>query len=315
MNVLRGLTRSVLVLSVFLLMGTHVTEARPTMTLDLGVAVGHRTDQLRWSISGNNVNILSELTWEDLNIVQVTLGGRLIVDYPNPNVSFYGRGSMGMGSIYSGDNQDSDYSGDNRTGEFSRSNNQADQGDVLDGSLGMGIRFKHTLTKAGATLSVAPLAGYSYHEQNLQMTEGFQTIPFLGPFPGLNSTYDTEWRGPWVGFDLFLNTGPAHTFLGTLEYHWFNYEARANWNLRSDLAHPLSFFHEANGTGLKGSLGLEERVLKNGVFIIKLEYLEWTTKPGTDYIFFNDGTRAVTPLNEVRWKSYAFTLQFRYAFR
>ena len=31
-----------------------------------------------------------------------------------------------------------------------------------------------------------------------------RTWPPLGPFPGLDSSYNTEWKGPWLGFDALL---------------------------------------------------------------------------------------------------------------
>ncbi len=299
---------------------TNNTEARPTSILDLNVSVSHRVDQLRWNIaglspSGNNVNVLSELSWKDLSIVQAGVGGRLIVDDSRSPFSFYSRGALGLGKIYRGDNQDSDYDQKNRTAEFSRSNNSADDGDVLDVTFGMGPRFRKSLGRPGITMWLSPLVGYSYHEQNLVMTDGVQTVPLLGPFSGLNSTYDTEWRGPWVGLDVSLEMDAIHTVFGSIEYHWASYEGRANWNLRPEFAHPLSFLHEANGTGITASLGLEEHLIQDWTFIVKIDYLDWRTDAGIDYVFFSDGGIARTPLNEVRWESYALTFEFRHAFQ
>ncbi len=73
---------------------------------------------------------------------------------------------------------------------------------------------------------MTPLLGYSYHEQNLNITDGNQTIPDSGSFPGLNSSYDTEWQGPWIGFDLRFKAREIKTFAHrfetyfTYEYHW-----------------------------------------------------------------------------------------------
>ena len=39
------------------------------------------------------------------------------------------------------------------------------------------------------------LGGYSYHELNLIVTDGVQTIPATGSFAGLHSSYWAEWDG------------------------------------------------------------------------------------------------------------------------
>jgi hypothetical protein len=84
----------------------------------------YRVDHLDWNIAGNsagsNPNVLSELTWEELEIYQITGGVRLSI-----NDGFYVRGSLGYGWILSGANQDSDFLGDDRTQEYSRTNNSA----------------------------------------------------------------------------------------------------------------------------------------------------------------------------------------------
>ena len=128
----------ILGLSVFL--GTGNLEATETGT-DLEFSAGYRKDNLDWNIAGdingNNPNILSELTWSDIDIFQIKAGIRSVF-----NKVFYVRGAIDYGSIFDGANQDSDYDGDNRTLEYSRSNNSTDQGSVWDATLGIGYQFK-----------------------------------------------------------------------------------------------------------------------------------------------------------------------------
>jgi hypothetical protein len=282
----------------------------------LSIDIGYRTDDFDWNIagdiSGNNPNILSELTWSDLEILQLEFGVAKI--FPN---GFVLKGEIAYGFILDGENQDSDYFGDNRTGEFSRSNNSANDGSTSDVSIGLGY-YNPVLSvpissvwnfSLGTTL---PIIGFSFHGQNLTITEGFQTIPPLGPFPGLNSSYDAEWYGPWVGLELNAKiykrdvTSPAHEFLFGIEYHWADYYAEANWNLRTDLAHPKSFEHEADGSGIVFWFGHNYFFNPQWSLNIIYKYQKWETDPGIDRVFFADGTEAVTRLNEVNWKSSAF---------
>ena len=277
---------------------------------DFTFSAGYRVDNLDWNIagdsSGNNPNILSELTWDDLESYQVKVQGDLIW----PNIIAL-RGLADYGWIFDGDNQDSDYWGDNRTWEWSRSNNKSDDGDVWDVSLAVGYPFR---TGRDVISTITPLVGYSHHEQNLKMTDGYQTIPALGPFPNLDSSYETEWQGPWIGIDLNFKAAEIKTFAHrfetffSYEYHWADYEAEANWNLRDDFQHPKSFTHDADGNGWIIRTGFNFVLQRNIALNFSYDYQDWSTDSGTDKIFFTDGTTAKTRLNEVNWTSYSLGL-------
>ena len=231
------------------------SSARPKadrpVRFEFALDAGYRFDELKWNIAGNlsgtSPNILSELTWENLRTFQLKLSNTTTV-----KEVIYLRGYLDYGWINAGDNQDSDYAGDDRTLEFSRSNNNSDDGNMLDGSIGIGYR----ITFGGDTFQLIPLLGYSYHEQNLRMTDGYQTIPAFGSFPGLDSTYETRWYGPWIGVDFKIQTREFDSFVKravfytTLEGHSVDYDAEADWNLRTDFAHPKSFEHDAEGDGI-----------------------------------------------------------------
>jgi outer membrane protease len=293
----------------------------PEIEAEVGLSSGYREDEFDWNIagdaSGENPNVLSELTWDDLQIFQFKIGVKTIVSR-----RFYLRGSFGYGWIFDGDNQDSDFAGDNRTLEFSRSNNSADDGDVLDASLGVGYQFRIAKDK----WKITPLVGFSYHEQNLTLKDGEQTVskpalappgvtpPPLGPFAGLDSKYEAEWTGPWLGVDVSFQPIERLIIRGTFEYHWADYEAEANWNLRTDLAQPKSFAHDADGEGIVLSIGLDYAVIEKFSLNVTFDYQDWSTDPGTDKTYFADGTTAKTQLNEVNWQSYAIMAGASYRF-
>jgi len=285
------------------------------------LSTGYRVDDLDWNIAGdingNNPNILSELEWEGLESFQLKIANKTVF-----NQLFLLRSSLAYGWIFDGENQDSDYLGDDRTFEFSRSNNNSDDGNMLDASFGLGWQF----TFGRNDFVMAPVIGYSYHEQNLTMTDGYQTLstplftPDLGPFSGLDSTYETEWKGPFIGLDFTFRTDEKskitpeiETFI-SLEYHWADYYAEADWNLRTDFAHPKSFEHEADGYGIVFSTGLKFIFHYHWLLNINLDYQNWTTDPGTDRTFFSNGTIAETQLNEVNWTSYAIMAGIEYHF-
>ena len=285
------------------------------------LSTGYRVDDLDWNIAGdingNNPNILSELEWEELESFQLKIANKTVF-----NQLFLLRGSLSYGWIFDGENQDSDYWGDNRTFEFSRSNNNSDEGNMLDASFGIGWQF----TFGRSEFVMAPVIGYSYHEQNLTITDGCQTIatppftPDLGPFSGLDSTYETEWKGPWIGLDFTFRTDEKskitpeiETFI-SIEYHWADYYAEADWNLRTDFAHPKSFEHEADGYGIVFSAVVKFLLDYHWVLNINLDYQNWSTDPGVDRVFFSNGTIGETQLNEVNWTSYAIMAGIEYHF-
>lgn len=289
--------------------------SKKNLYTEFGINMGYRVDDIDFNIAGdiagNNPNILSELTWNDLEIFQIKLSNQTII-----RDLFYLRGSFGYGWILRGSNQDSDYARDNRTLEFSRSNNNASDGDVIDASLGIGLHFSFGLDWFGIT----PLAGYSYHQQNLTVTNGNQTkdpfglLGFTGPFAGLNSSYDTEWKGPWIGLDLSFDIKKKHHIFMNFEYHWADYHAEADWNLRTDLAHPRSFEHIADGNGIVLSTGVNFFYNYPVSLHLHFDYQDWNTDPGIDRVFLANGTIIETRLNEVNWKSYAFMIGMVYGF-
>ncbi len=149
---------------------------------DFTLSAGYRKDDLDWSIAGdingNNPNVLSELTWDDVESYQLQFQGSVV--WPNI-IAFRGYGNYGL--IFDGDNQDSDYLGDNRTLEFSRSNNHTDDDYVLDASLAIGYPFRFGQAEIG---TITPLLGYANHEQEMNTTDGKETIPDLGSQSRLN---------------------------------------------------------------------------------------------------------------------------------
>ena len=277
--------------------------------IEVEMGYGYRQDSFDWNIAGDlqgdNPNVLSELKWEDLLIHEARLG--LQAELKN---AFVLKGSISYGVIVSGDNRDSDYAADNRNLEFSRSINDADKGHTLDGQLGVGYRFQFI----SESISVVPLAGYSYHRQYLTMTDGYQEItwpggPPLGPFNGLDSSYDAEWQGPWIGLEMtldadkFTKTFSPVSFYAAWEYHWADYYAEADWNLRDDFMHPKSFEHEADGSGMVASLGVCIRLNDRWLVTLGYETEEWSTERGVDRVFLENNSTIKTRLNEVNWHS------------
>jgi opacity protein-like surface antigen len=305
--------------SAFLLMSAAAPVSAATTT-DLGLlfAAGFREDRLDWSIAtflpheGEILPARSELSWDNLRIWQLRTRGTLTLTVEDfSHFAVRARGDAGYGRIHSGANRDSDFVlFDNAVIEFSRSDNRADRGHVLDLSLAVGPYF--TFNRNG--FAVTPLLGYSHHEQNLRIRDGFQTIPMAGPFAGLDSSYDAKWRGPWTGVEVEFQPLARLSLYGSLHYHWADFEAEADWNLRDDFQHPVSFTHSANGSGIKFSATAAYQFAKRWSLDLIYDYSRWQTSPGIHRFFFVDTGAAAVRLNEVDWRSQALLIGLNYRF-
>jgi hypothetical protein len=278
---------------------------------EFSMNVGLRQDNLNWNESDEtgSINIASELTWE--NITSVQLGAAAIVNFLD---HWSVRGKADIGRIYSGSSQDSDYNGNNRTIEQRRSNHNSGHGTVRDASIALGRTFHLLEDKTSLSLSVTPLLGLSLHQQFLTIYDGFNTLPNTGPFPNLDSSYDAQWVGQWLGFEAQLTWRDTWRFNATAEYHLADYQAIANWNLISNFAQPLSFVHNAQGTGVLLAAEAIYKLAQDWSLSFAVEAQHWQTGPGVDRTFFDDGTEIPYRINGVFWNSQVIKTGMTYQF-
>ncbi len=321
-----------LILSFLTPVSARAFDLLPIESAGLDLGVGYRSDKLDWSISnesdGGSPDILSELTWDNLHILQLQGTGWLELG----ELPFLRRNSLliatiSLGKIYSGDAQDSDYARDGRTHEWSRSVSDADHGMTADFSAAFGPIFE---LKKAPGLSVTPLIGYAFNMQALKMSDGEQVIsdsitrqqyfptaglpPPVGKISGLDSTYTAYWYGPWLGLNTDYQVSKKFKMTAGIEYHWVDYFAQADWNLRSDFDHPVSFEHDANGTGVVWNFKGRYLIDEKWSWLLKGNIQRWKTNNGTDRTYFDDGTVGNTRLNKVTWHSYALTTGLEYLF-
>jgi hypothetical protein len=294
---------------VILLLSSFLTaNAASPAEVRADISNGIRGDYLIWNIAGDlegeNPNILSELTWSGLTSYQLQATMKLSLP------SLLIRGLFAYGWVFEGENQDSDYLGNNRTLEFSRSNNKAAGSRMTDAVLSLAF----TLNLALPALRIALLTGVSFHSQLLKITDGFQTIPPTGSFPGLDSSYHARWVGGLAGFHLQLPVASKVVFEGSVAFHLAVYNAIADWNLRTDLAHPTSFDHRTTGGGLTAEGAFEISLSRRFVAVFEGLYRFWWTRAGSDRTFIAAGGTAITRLNEVNWRALQFLLGLRYIF-
>ncbi len=310
--------RAVLLVLVSTLLATSAL-ARTEVEKEVGVDLAARTARFGWSIAGRDVDVLSELTWDDLTILEIRARGDFVL-----NRRFFLEAALGGGPILHGENRDSDYAGSGRTKEFSRSENDGGGGEVWEGRVAAGYRFYPHRAGAESRVSVTPLVGFSYLRQDLRLTHGRQTIsipqlsplplPPVGPIRGLDSTYDARWEGPFAGVEASLAIGRRQEIAGRLSLHWADFYGQANWNLRDDFAHPKSFEQEASDSGVVVSGRWTFTTLNRSKLSVLVGYESWSTGSGIDRTFLATGAVETGGLNEVHWRALTLGLGATFPF-
>ena len=275
--------------------------------------------KLIWSIANSSSpfaspNILSELTYE--NIKQEGSGLQLSYLKVVDDVwAFKVEGDYSSSSIKSGDSQDSDYLFDDRQGEFSRSYADIEDDGAERRSLELGVKTRWFKSDSeGHYVSV--MLGYQQQSIDITVTNGEQIIPeeLNGEIiEGLNTTYNSEFSSK------FLAVSTEHAFAwGVIglryEKHDVDFTAEADWNLRTDFQHPVSFEHEGDGEGRVLTLGYVYKFDFNLDVFFDITHREYEIIDGDDVTFFSDGGVGHTRLNRLVYKSNNARLGIRVVF-
>lgn len=93
-----------------------------------------------------------------------------------------------------------------------------------------------------------------------------------------------------------------------------DYYAEANWNLRTDFKHPVSFTHDADASGFSFSFDLDYQLSKMWSLEGGLNYLKFEADKGITKFFLANNTVPSQQLNEVTWDSYSFMLGAKLSF-
>ena len=286
-------------------------------TLVINTQLEMSYSELVWDIASSasattTPNVLSELSFRDIR----SLGYVINLGYMNRfdnNIAFVLEAEYADSRIRSGRAQDSDYASDNRTDEFSRSFSDIESDSINYFSLATGIKTRWLNTK-GHYLSF--LIGYKKHNVDITMTNGVVEIPEADAgslIPGLNSTYNSEFRS------IFAGLSTEHVFSwGTIGFRYDLYytdlKAEADWNLRTDFAHPVSFEQVGDGKGYAATLGYTYNHNRNWDYSIDYVVTKYHIQDGYDQTYFSDTTSFIVKLNNSEYKQEAIRIGVSYNF-
>lgn len=288
----------------------------PDYELNTGLEAGYRTSELKWNVGGDGVtvpNILSELKWEDINGYVV----KPSVEYTRKTGALKGlnlQASVNKSITASGKNQDSDYADNNRTAEFSRSNNSADAGHSEGFSASIGYAFNFSDSRSKNLTRFTALVGYAMQNQKFVIRDGFQTIPAIGSFPDLRSSYDMELSMPFIGAELYSRFADVHSIELNAQISKGTYNGTGRWNLRTDFAHPVSFKQEADGHGFLVGAKYGWNIYPRTQFTLATNFNYFKATDGTDIVYLANGTTQQGGFREARFMSMDYLAGLNYNF-
>ena len=298
-------------LAIILILTSQIVSANEQISTPIykvSIKQGITHEDFSWSIDGipppkyerfTKVNILSELQWRNMEIHQTELNLEIV----NKRILLALNASHGL--ISSGENQDSDYADDNRQNEFQRS-----YSDINGETLKLNLALGYELPLLSNKVTLTPKFGLLKHEQKLGQRNGTTVISDYDidnnvsiasniPITGLDSSYDTDWNTKWLGAKLQWHLTPNTEIGFDYQYHFdIDYSAKANWNLRTDFEHPVSFIHESDkGKGHFLSLSSQYQFHPQWWLSLTYSYFRIEATDGIDITYFSNNTTGSTGLN------------------
>lgn len=281
---------------------TRAQQPRAPTRLDVAFSTTDDASRLFWSVGPSRTQRTSELTYSDMK--RRTYGASLTY-----RMALLRPGSLIMivatewGGLDSGVIRDSDYLLPNGV-ESRRSSTEVTGSAAHAVSMAIGweqqepMRYLDRLTI---------LLGFTQQVQTIRMQNGIQILPRSTgtdqPLPGLDSRYEPRWTSPWIALRPALAVGSI-TICASAELEFpLRYRAKGNWNLREELAQPLSFEQKAGGWAVMGSLGASWQIASRVTVFGTVELDRVTATDGTDTTHFATGGQTRQTLRRVDWRA------------
>ena len=260
---------------------TRAQQPQAPTRLDVAFSATDDATRLFWSVGPSRAQRTSELTYSDMRrrMYGASVTYRMAPLRPGTLIMMV---ATEWGGVDSGAIRDSDYllpdgaesrrSSAEVTGSAAHAVSMAIGWELRDG-----LRYLDGLTV---------LLGFTHQVQTIRMQNGIQILPRSTskdqPLPGLDSRYEPGWTSPWIALRPTLAVGPITMYASTELEFALRYRAKGSWNLREELAQPLSFEQKASGWAVMGSLGASWQVASRVAVFGSVEIDRLTATDGTD---------------------------------
>jgi len=163
--------------------------------------------------------------------------------------------------------------------------------------------------------------GWERAEQSVRMQHGtFVYLSYLASLtdstlPGLDSRYVGGWTGLWIAAEPHVRVERADVSVRAAITIAGHYDGMGTWNLRTNLAQPRSFEHEANGHGYAVEVGLARPLTGTLEARVTGRYVRRFAGDGPEQVFLADGTiRRNYRLREATFGTAGLALAIRKSF-
>jgi hypothetical protein len=260
--------------------------------LQFSVSAGRQVENFNWSIAGNisgqSPNVLSELKWKDVSGFSYSTALQWNFWQKFVLTSGYSRVSVSSGNV-----SDIDYTADNRSQPNYNQNFSDNKGYTSAWFAGAGYTVINN-----SQLSLTPFVGYGNNRQSLYI------VDLTGQLPDLNSSYDAQWKGPFLDVKSSVKIWQDLMLKANVTYNQVTYSAQGDWNLISQFQHPLSYRHSAKGYGVNAAAKLAYSITPNIAINAGYNYFNWETGNGTDQLYLSSGQVDKTQMNGVYRKGH-----------
>ncbi|MDO9140545.1 MAG: hypothetical protein Q7U38_09490 [Methylobacter sp.] len=252
--------------------------------------IGYQQERLNWSVATpGSSDPLIEAKWDNIDLMRVK--GRFDLVSPS-GVAV--RTEAGYAWAVSG-------SGEQTRLGLPANANPANEGYSWNASAALGYRFRFDAPTA-VGFSVTPLAGYTFHRQRFTLQGAEKNV------------YNAEWDGPWLGMDATLSWLDDHELFASVQHHWATYQGAGDWRQLADVAHPNSFEHKADATGLYGAVGYRYHWTEAWGLSLSMDYQHWQADSGQEQFYLSSGSVIESPITDISRQSLGINLGVHWTF-
>lgn len=311
--------KKLLLMLVVILGSTSASDARNCFLYDncffaegeAGIGYTVRKDSLSYKLDNSfcTIPFSTERDFDDIHINQITGYAKFITEQ-----NLYIRGHFDYGWVASGSFEEI-HNIENET-IFHEKGSVSDQY-VADVSIAFGTPL---MVGCGfENFTFIPLFGYSWHHQKFRASSIRFILDVDTDFDpcfelcGLTEKYETNWYGPWIGFDAQLDVICDWKVFGGFEFHWAEYNGEFDRNSFTILTFTIPGLSRDDcgcGNGLLGYAGFNFSFCDRWYLTFMGSIQSWKVHCGRGI----DTDGVISDLKKLKWSSCQLTLALHYPF-